>query len=295
MLEHLRLFRQGHVVERVPVFYWGDPSRPVFALTREYESEGICELELPYGLITTQTCDIAEEDSDRPSRPWVHLAPVYDATQEDDSGTRTLDGGERKLVEQGRIQHLLHLPAVPDGLWVADLRLVLPFDKGWLASRTPIEAFADDDSRYEVGRRLAYMHRRPAFDPDFVRVVQQPLVAALRTLSRTDRELFEQLHSDIHEIGVRTDRNSEMGFAEVWALGSGEVDPRCVEWLRQQWTDWFSRADAAGFRLLPLRVESLTEVTAAEYRALTAVPLANVSPSAEWYGPDPFEPPLPAN
>jgi hypothetical protein len=293
LLEHLRLFRQGHVVHRVPVFYWGDPAYPVFALTREYDSEGVCEMELKYGLITTQTCDIAEEDSDRPSRPWVHVAPVYDATEEDESGSRTLDGGERKLAAQGRIQHLLHLPALDDGLWVADLRLALPFDKGWLASRTPIQAFHNDKERYEVGRRLAYMHRRPAFDPTFVRVVQQPLVAALRALSKDDRELFERLHHDIHEIGVRTDRNSEMGFAEVWALGGGDVRIDCVEWLREQWDDWHGRADAAGFRLLPLRIESLTDMSAADYRTLTALPLANISPSNEWYGPDPYESPVP--
>jgi hypothetical protein len=282
------------VVERVAVFYWGEPDQPVFALTSEYDTPGVCETELRYGLITTQTCDIGEEDSKAPSRPWVHVAPVYDGLEERE-GSCTLDGGQRKLIARGRVQHFLHLPGLADGFWVADLRLLLPFDKGWLHGRQPIDPFQDERARHEVGRRLAYLHRRPAFDPHFVRVVQQPLMQALNALGKSDAEQYEVLFSEVVEIGVHTDSNIAMTFAEVWALCDGEPSEATREWLCAQWDEWRGNAADVGLTLLPLRIESLEALSAAQYRSLTTVPLANISPSAEWYGPDPYEPPIPTD
>lgn len=293
LLDHLRKFRQGHVVADIPVFYWGDPDNPVFALTREYvgQGEGVCALHLPYGLITTQTCDIAEEDSARPTRPWVQIAPIYNAEEQHPDGSRTLHGGDRKLVTKGRVQHLLHVPELSDGLWVADLRILLPIEKGWLQNRQPIVGFATEGARHEVGRRLAFMHRRPAFDPAFVEIVQQPLIASLRALGSADSTLFEKLHDQVFEVGVRAETNIEMGFAEVWVLGDDTLDNECIDWFRDQWDGWYAQAQVAGFRLLPLQIARLGDITAATYRALTTVPLASISPTAEWYGPDPYEVP----
>ena len=116
LLEHLRDFRQGDIVASVPLHYWGDPANAVFELTREYEGQGdgVCTMMVDFGLITTQTCDIGEEDSPRPERPWVQIAPVYNAMAEID-GQRVLNGGERKLIEQGRRQHLLRVAELGDG------------------------------------------------------------------------------------------------------------------------------------------------------------------------------------
>ena len=294
LLDHLRKFRQGHIVTNIPVFYWGDPVNPVFALTREYtdQGEGLCALTLPYGLITTQTCDIAEEDSNRPTRPWVQVAPVYDAEEKGPDGSHTLHGGERKLVTQGRVQHLLHVPELADGLWVADLRILLPIEKGWLQNRQPVVGFATEPARHEVGRRLAFLHRRPAFDPAFVEIVQQPLVTSLRVLASAGGDLIDRLHDQVLEVGVRCETNIDMGFAEVWVLSDVTIDSECVEWFQEQWDGWYAKAQTAGFRLLPLQIARLDELNAATYRALTTVPLANISPATEWYSPDPYEVPM---
>jgi hypothetical protein len=291
LLEHLRQFLQGHVVQNVPLGYWGDPKHPVFALTREYETEGVCSIEMPFGLITTQTCDIGEEDKPAPSLPWVQLAPIYDAKAGGPGGKRLLDGGQRNLIEAGRIQHLLHVPQIPDGFWVADLRILVPVEKGWLATRHPITGFADDRSRHEVGRRLAFLHRRPAFDPRFVRVVQGPLIDALRALAKTDRPFYEVVHAQVLELGVRTDSNLSMTFAEAAVFYDAEIDDRCREWFLAQWDAWAAHAKSEEFNLLELRFRDLREICVAEYRSFTTVPLAMISPSLESFGPDPFDAP----
>src|SRR5919197_3269430 len=85
VLERLAEWEQGDLVARPPLFYFADPSRAIWIVTREYteSSEGPevifapDEMSPPYGVITTQTCDIGEEGRARPVKPWVQVAPVY--------------------------------------------------------------------------------------------------------------------------------------------------------------------------------------------------------------------------
>lgn len=303
VLEDLRQFRQGDVVAELPYFYWGEPTKPVLELTARYgeEGEGIVEAasRFAYGLIATQTCDIGEEDADRPGQPWVHLCPVYDGartyrpndlpSETPEAGLpKLLHGGERSLIEQGRSQRYLWLPALPaEGFWVADLRLLLPVEKGWLAGRERIQPFRDEAERVEVGRRIAWIHDRPAFDGRFVRAVQQPLVDDLRSLRRERRDLFDRLSGQVAEIGVSTDRNLVIDVAELLVLGNAPMDDDVIEWFEDWWTTSAERATEEGFRLLPLRRVLLDDLPASEYRRLTRLPLAAVSPNPAWYGADP--------
>jgi hypothetical protein len=235
VLEGLKKFRQGDVISGLPYFYWGDPAKAVLDLTSSYtdEGEGIIEsvLKFDYGMIATQTCDVAEEDSQQPSQPWVHLCPVYnaEATHQPDGPPLTklpklIGGGDRKLIRQGRLQRYLWLPAIPDGLWVADLRLLLPVEKGWLAARDCIKPFHTDAERLRVGRLLAWLHDRPAFDGRFVKTVQQPLSTALGALRREDPAVFDQVYDQVAEIGVSTDRNIAITTAEVVVLCNAPLD-----------------------------------------------------------------------
>lgn len=306
LLDELRRFRQGDVVGGLPYFYWGNPERAVLGLTDQFaeDGEGVIEAadRFDYGLIATQTCDIAEEDSERPSQPWIHLCPVYDAERRyrrvdtgadapDEQLPTLLPGGDRKLIRTGRSQRYLWLPALPDGFWVADLRLLLPVEKGWLAGRAPIPAFETESQRTEVGRRLAWLHDRPAFDGRFVRTVQQPLVRALRTLHRQDGEAFDRLSDQVAEVGVSTSQNLRIDTAEIVLLCNQSLDPDLQAWADEWWTSSAEAATEERLTLLPLRVELLDQLSAAEYRRLTRLPLAAVSPNAAWYGEDPYVPP----
>lgn len=147
VLDTLRAFRQGDIVAGLPYFYWGEPARPLLDLTGSYtdnEGEGVIEAarRFDYGMIATQTCDLVEEGSAHPGQPWVHLCPVYnaEATYRPDGTTtpetaetelpKLIPGGERSLIRQGRSQRYLWLPALPDGCWIADLRLSYRSRKG---------------------------------------------------------------------------------------------------------------------------------------------------------------------
>ncbi|MHB8246945.1 MAG: hypothetical protein ACYDGN_16665 [Acidimicrobiales bacterium] len=304
VLDDLRRFRQGDVVADLPYFYWGNPHRSVLALTARYadEGEGVIEAanRFDYGLIATQTCDIVEEDSSRPGQPWVHICPVYDAERTyrpegiapDTPASdlpKLIAGQERSLIRQGRSQRYLQVPAIPTtGFWVADLRLLLPVEKGWLAGRERIEAFQTEADRIVVGRRLAWLYDRPAFDGRFVRTIQQPLLDALRVLRRQNRTMFDRLADQVPEIGVSTDHNIAIHAAEVVVLCNTAPDADITEWFHDWWMSSAETAAAEELTLLPLRVEQLDRLPASEYRRLTRLPLAAVSPNPAWYGEDPY-------
>lgn len=304
VLDALQAFRQGDVIEGLPYFYWGDPTRPVLDLTASYtdEGEGVIEAarRFDYGMIATQTCDLAEEDTAQPGQPWVHLCPVYNAQSpyqpesaaqdtRHGGGEKLIPGSERNLIRQGRSQRYLWLPALADGFWVADLRLFIPVEKGWLAGRQRIEGFAKEADRVLVGRRLAWLHDRPAFDGRFVRCVQKPLRDGLWKLRSSNRPLFDQISHQVVEIGVSTDRNIEIATAEIVVLCEAPLEDTIVEWFNTWWISSAELAGEEGVTLLPLRIEQFEVMRASEYRQLTRLPLAAVSPNPAWYGPEPYD------
>ena len=177
-------WEQGDVLERPPFFYFADPSAAIWELTRvcSGQPEGVLELyedERPrFGMITTQTCDICEEDSDPPKRPWVSVAPVFEVTE----------SGYKKLVTKCTgPRYWFWIPGIEEaGVWAADLRVEVPVEKGWLASQTRIVGFPDQESRQKLRERLAWIKGRPAFSSGFNSAVAIPLHVALRELIRSE-------------------------------------------------------------------------------------------------------------
>lgn len=130
VLEAIGTFVLGDVIDGPPIFYFADPRVPVWEATKHAlidEADVVVLDGMSKALITSQTCDVGEEDADPPMKPFVMVAPVYDAAD-------ILDGGTRSLLKRGRgPAYLVYLPALEPGFWVADLRIELPVEKGWLA------------------------------------------------------------------------------------------------------------------------------------------------------------------
>lgn len=172
VLDATQRFRQGHLVESPPFFYWGAAAHAVWELTATAGNSGdeeIIELDArdraAYGLITTQTCDINEA---KPKHPWIHVAPVEQMGEADLAA----------MVRQHRVSYLVPLtPPALDGLWVADLRLEVPVEKGWLVGRRPVEAYATEAEYELLAQRLSWKRERPALADALVAGVYQPLMA----------------------------------------------------------------------------------------------------------------------
>lgn len=169
-------FRQGHLLETPPLFYAAAPAHGVWALTRAAGDLSLaedlleCKDRPPYGLITTETCDLSEEAAARPRQPWISVAPVYDLAGQ-------IDAGQVSNLRSHRVQYvrLLDAPELPSGMWVADFRIEIPIEKSWLVGRNPIESYASDQDYTLLARALAARRERPVYADEVHRALTRPL------------------------------------------------------------------------------------------------------------------------
>lgn len=279
VLHALERYSQGHVVEGPPFFYCADLRWPIWARSMAYATdsqeieivEAGPQAEPKYGIITTQTCDIIEEGKSKLIYPWIQVAPIYNRSD--------LNSGMRDLLAAGKgPKHLYHIPALPDGFWVADFRIEVPVEKGWLTGRSPIEGFGDEELQERVGRRLADLRCRPAFAGAFVEAVQRPLGSTLRELKKSDTHLYNRVCNQIDEIAVRLDSNLNPTHAQVIAITTSEAGEDVKNWFSNWWDDTRPKAAGLGITLLAPEFRLEVDIMLAEYRRMTIMPVDRASP-----------------
>lgn len=287
ILDELRKFTQGDLVALPPIGYFADPTSPIWEASRVFANELITNNEPPqgdfiyfpdrvrppYGMITTQTCDLVEEDSSKPRWPWIQLVPVYDMAMD-------LNSGQKGDLKKGKGRyHQLHIPALEPGFYVADLRLSLPVEKGWLAKQERIDGFSTEELRQRVADRLALLAGRPAFAGSFVSTIQGPLISEFKTLKTKNREAFDRLDDAVAEVGVKLDKRLDPSNVQVVVICNTQLTKDQLDW----WNSWHDacrqKAAEVGIALQALDFKLLdSSYSAAEYRQLTLLPLVNISP-----------------
>ncbi|WP_370326020.1 hypothetical protein [Euzebya sp.] len=283
LLEHLKTFRQGDVVESPPFAYWGLPHHGVLDLTKSFEGEGeiVAAERPPYGLILTQTCDLVEEDARRPRYPYVHLCPVVNGDEEV-NGEPRIPAGRRGNIERGRVKYQILLPDLPGGWWVADSRLIIACEKGWLVERQPIRAFNDESQRWSVGPWVGRSFYQPAFAGKFVQGVQIPLIQSLLDVKKHEPEIFAAIDGCVEEFCLAGADHDDLDDAAVVVLLRTRNE-EAISWLQDTWVQWNDSAAACEINLLPLRFEELDDISLKEYRSLTTIPLREATPFPDAY------------
>ena len=262
VLDALKPWELGDVVRGPPLFYFADARVPIWGATHDYtagcEGPEIVELSdpAPFGLVTTPTCDIAEEDREKPARPWVQISPIFVVD----------DRGWLKKLRRGLSwpQYMVHIPDLYtedqiDAVWAADLRIEMAVEKGWLAQQERILGFADEMAKRSVGGRIAKLRGRPAFSKELVRDLISNLHSALAAAFDEDGEL-DGRSSDVKEVCIRVDSFLSPHTAFLTVMTDAEP--------REDVTDWFDRwADSAR----PALADQEISLQAFEYRAIDDV------------------------
>lgn len=272
--------RQGSLVKSPPFVYAANAAHPIHDTSKAWSASSKADTGVvnvlqekqrpPFGLIVTQTCDLVEEG--RPKRPWVLIAPVY---------ILSASPGDCRRIAQGRgFDYLVAISALdaPDvGIWVADLRLMMAVEKGWLVEQTAIDGFVAEEEFRSLAARLARRFARPAYAQSVVDHVLKPSY---------------QLWGEILEKYGGSDPIVDVGMR----LGRSPLDPVNVELvflldadisadLRAQIVDWWQPlaegARGAGLEFLAPRFARLDELTAREYRGLDILDAAALSPADE--------------
>ena len=240
----------------------GTAANAVWELTRETGDvaleEEVFELDTldraPYGLITTQTCDINETT---PKHPWIHVAPVY----------RLEEGNLAAMVVQQRVSYLVPLaPPTLDGLWVVDLRLEVPVEKSWLVGRQPIESYAAEAGYEVLAQRLGAKRDRPALANTLVLGVYEPLKTWLG--KRAGREAS----AGVKEIRLRVGGTRLVPYAAnlVFIKDIGWTNDETSAW-DGWWDDTHPVAAGHGIDLLSNEYQTFESMSARQY--LDSIPI----------------------
>lgn len=279
VLDAVARFKQGHLVESPPFFYVAAPKHGVWNFTREAGDPNLCgdllevaaEDTSPYGLITTQTCDLNEQ-SVSPKQPWIKIAPVYPADS-------ILKPGQDKQITNHAVGHLVKLtnPMLPTGFWVADLRIEVPIEKSWLVGRRPIAGFADEAGYLKLAERLARRCDRPALANVISEEVVRALKQGLQKLSKTEKA---ELLQHVKELRLLTDGNRlNPVAAQLMVITVDNPAPLIVQkWFDEWWDMAQAACDPKGLILLGNQWATLTTLTAADYVASIPLDFAYLSP-----------------
>jgi hypothetical protein len=266
----LRAFRLGHLIADPPLVYaratghriW-NPSSGASA-DRDEDVVEIARDRFPFGIITTQTCDLNEQ-APYPKQPFLQVSPVY-----------RYSADRSTLPELQRRGYLwpLTAPAFTGELWVADLRLECGIEKSVLVGRTPIDAFVGELDEIAFAERLGRRRDRAAMGNAVNDVLDAQMAKKISANKKKAKRVFESVHGLRLEVaeGLRL----EPVAMRLHVLLRGDPDPGDAAIVEaRDWFDaWWDRASAAGetnapkLRLLPTRFHDAARVDVRIYDRL---------------------------
>lgn len=243
IFEKLRDYRLGLLIKHPPLSFHGtgDPERQLWSPADGDRPSTDGQVDVPaaeYGVITTQTCNIAE----RPPKgtfPWVQISPVYKLDDADDVGDRLY-------------LHSLSPPDLPPGNWVADLRLEAPVEKSVLVQHTPVPAFSSEDEEIAFGEMLGRQRDRAALHDN----VNNVLYGRWRKKRSNNKPRAGRVFDEIHMVGLLIEDGSRLEpvAVECHFIGrGGELSDEAKDWLETWWDKAREEANAAdpSLNLLP--------------------------------------------
>lgn len=274
-----KLFSQGDLLERIPASYLLVGRHAVTTNAREPQDDAelsIYELEDAFELavITTQTCDIVEEDSAVAKKPWVQVAPVYRYDG--------LDDRHKADVEAYNIPDLARLtaPRFQGGFYVADLRLSIPVEKSVLVGRDVLPGFVDDASAVRFGDHCAAYINRAALPG----IIHELVVKHLNSYFARHAEYGPTLKAcNVHDLRLNLNLDGPEPIVRVVVLTKDLTLPNvaAIEKIFEAWYDaavMAANQKKKAINFLMPRVTSLAQMSAEEYIRTVAVRTARILP-----------------
>jgi len=257
----LRHFRQGHLIREPPLGFHGIGDSPLWtpADGQRLAADGPVDIAgCPYGIITTQTCSIAE----RPPggiQPWIQVSPVYELAEGEDRRDRIY-------------LHPLTAPGLGSNRWIADLRVEVPLEKGILIGRAPIDAFADEEDAIEFAEMLGRQRDRAALHDG----VNQILYGAWRKKRANNKNRARPVFEAIHMVGLLVEEGTRLEpiAVELHFIGrDGPIGDEYCDWLNEWWDVAHKKAaqESPALRLLPNAYHDGTAMNLTLYDELIAL------------------------
>jgi hypothetical protein len=210
----------------------------------EAAADTIVELEFdqrpPFGIVTSQTCDVAEERPE-PVQPWIQVAPVYQCDTKD------------PLLERDFVARL-NPPDINGDGWIADLRIEMAMEKGLLVGTVPIDAFPTEEDYDSFGDLLAYRRGRPALHSVFNEILNVT-TRDMKQESNKYKKLARQVRETIYKLKLAIQDGSRLHpvAAQLYVVTKGEPTDETKAWFDEWWNRARDVAQERDLELLPTR------------------------------------------
>jgi hypothetical protein len=238
-----RELRLGHVFDIDPFFYLADTIRPVWVASRalaeaeddEGASHGHSVVDLSPGsptsparvILTSQTCDVGEA-GDVWEFPWVQVGPVYRVHADD------------PVLLREYVVRLTANDLQGTGIYVADLRIEMPVEKGVLVATKCQPGFETEEEEIHFAEILGRRRQRPALANEINRYVR----GALRNTANSHRNAWKRTRQEIHKVMLAIEEGPRLAprIIRVVVVSPAPLSPGARDWFER----WYERArDAA--------------------------------------------------
>jgi hypothetical protein len=253
VVEAAKKFQQGDLIETPPFAYAASFEHSIWDVTERARNEGATGVDhlvvddlFPYGIITSQTCDVAEDRPD-PVHPWFQISPVYECL----TTARVLN------TEYG--YGLKAFPAVNGKRWVADLRLECSLEKGLLVGREPIDPFnGNEQERIRFGEEVGKRRARAALADSIHEFIGKTLHEHRDGNGRADRSAVK---SSLYGLRLEIARGERLDPREVklHVITVGEPSEVTVQWFGAWWSEAERAAGEHGVALQPNEFHDCTK------------------------------------
>lgn len=258
-------FSQGDLIEEPRFFYWADLSAPLWDLSRSLkgtvDDDSLLDLDEtqvpPYGLITTQTCDLHRPDQ----QPWMQVAPVFTCEEE-------------SSILSASFIHRLDPPrmTVPPGhSFYVDTRIEFPVEKGVLMNRQPIESFNSEDEYVRLSQFLANRVGRPALHSVFNAILNEVVREMKRTASLKTK--LRGVRQEIHSLRVTISDGTRLKplAAQLHVCTTGAPSEGIKDWFGEWWVRANPIASAHGLKLQAVSWVDATQADLSIYDQMISV------------------------
>jgi hypothetical protein len=281
-------FRQGDVIEGVPVVEFVDTERPLgTGFAKKIEELQSAGTRLPrhaalavganFACIVSQTCDIVQDN-----KRAIVVAPVISHEDPNDpevgGESKTKRARREKRIERieaarsGRRPHIIHIEPFGDERFAAggfiDLTTLTTIQKPILAGLEPARFIASEEDRRKFAFRCAHIFERPAIPENIVRHVTGPLRNHLVGLEDTGDPRLEVLKAEIGEEWLALDNPETPRAAQLYFLGDNKPSEEAQEIINEWWEE-ASSAMPEACSLLPCVFASLDSVNLKQSRAMS--------------------------
>lgn len=260
--------QQGDLISTPPLGYAASLRYPIWSLTRQEAEVGAdsdpVHLSLhpddgpEWGIVVSQTCDVSEEGA--AMQPWVEICPVYE-----------VDAAETPP----EYMHLLNgMQAAEGRIWVADLRLTVPIEKGLLVGRARGDPFAgSEEARIDFGVKLGWRRARAALSAGVHVAIRETLKkrrANNKNAARAVRTCVYKLMLQVQESRLKP---RAVRLHVVYQVSGDCTDERMREWFERWWEKANEAAKEEGIELLPTVFHDRTSMDVKLYDGL--IPIEN--------------------